>query len=78
MVFARRFISFRFPFAPPEVVEFWRQFYGPTRRAFAALDANGQAAFRKDLEGLWASHNKGDRGSTLVESEYLEVMALRT
>lgn len=78
MVFARRFISFRFPFAPPEVVEFWRQFYGPTQRAFAALDADGQAAFRKDLEGLWAAHNKGDRGSTLVESEYLEVVSLRT
>lgn len=78
MVFARRFISFRFPFAPSEVVEFWRQFYGPTQRAFAALDTDGQAAFRKDLEGLWASHNKGDGGSTLVESEYLEVMVLRT
>ena len=77
MVFARRFISFRFPFAPPEVVEFWRQFYGPTQRAFAALDADGQTAFRKDLEGLWTTHNKGDGGSTLVDSEYLEVVALR-
>lgn len=76
--FARCFISFKFPFAPTEVVEFWRQFYGPTQRAFAALDADGQAAFRKDLEGLWTAHNKGNRGSTLVESEYLQVVALRT
>jgi len=75
--FARRLISFRFPFAPPEVVEFWRQYYGPTQRAFASLDAEGQAAFRKDLEWLWTTHNKGNEDYTFVESEYLEVVAIR-
>ncbi len=36
----RRLISFKFPFAPADVVEFWRIYYGPTQRTFEALTAN--------------------------------------
>lgn len=73
----RRLISFRFPLAAPEVIEFWRNWYGPTQRAFAALDENGQAALRRDLERLWSEHNQASDGTTHVESEYLEVVATR-
>jgi hypothetical protein len=31
----RRYYSFSYPFPPAEVVEFFRQYYGPTNRAFA-------------------------------------------
>lgn len=68
---------FQYPFGPPEVVEFYRSYYGPTNRAFAALDAAGQAALRGDLEQLWTQHNLATDGSTRYEAEYLEVSATR-
>ncbi len=73
----RQLISFKFPLPAPEVVEFWRTWYGPTQRAFAALDENGQRALRRDLERLWSEHNRATDGTTHVESEYLEVVAVR-
>jgi hypothetical protein len=72
----RMYPSFMYPFGVPEVVEFFRQYYGPTNRAFAALDPNGQAALRHDLEQLWAAHNRATDGTTCIEPEYLEVIAL--
>ena len=75
--FERRSISFHFPFGVKETIEFWREFYGPTHKAFAALDAEGQAALRRDLEELWAENNLSADGTTRVKSEYLEVTAIR-
>ena len=72
-----RHISFKFPFPPADVVEHFRNYYGPTQKAFGALDENGQAALRRDLEKLWADHNRMTDGTTDVESEYLEVIATR-
>ena len=72
-----RNVIFEFPFGPAEVVEHFRNYYGPTQKAFLALDENGQAALRKDLEKLWSDHNLAKDGSTKVESEYLEVIATR-
>lgn len=75
--FEPRLNTFTFPFSVPETIEFWREFYGPTHKAFAALDENGQAALRRDLENLWAENNLADDGTTRIESEYLEVTAFR-
>lgn len=69
--------SFEYPFDEPQVVEFFRQYYGPTNRAFAALDADGQAALRHELEQHWSIHNRNVDGSTCIEAEYLEVSAIR-
>lgn len=69
--------SFAYPFGVSDVVEFFRRYYGPTNRAFAALDEKGQAALRFDLELLWAQHNRATDGTTCIESEYLEVIATR-
>jgi SAM-dependent methyltransferase len=68
---------FVYPFPPAEVVEFFRQFYGPTNRAFAALGESAQAALRADLEAYWTEHNQADDGSTRLDSEFLLVRALR-
>jgi hypothetical protein len=73
----RRLYPMRYPFPPGEVVEFFRAYYGPTNRAFAALDPAGQSALRHDLEQLWTTSNLAEDGSTHVEAEYLEVVALR-
>jgi SAM-dependent methyltransferase len=72
-----RHVSFKFPFPPADVVEHFRNYYGPTQKAFGALDENGQAELRRDLEKLWADHNRMTDGTTDVESEYLEVIATR-
>lgn len=73
----RRPIRFLYPFSPADVVEYFRQFFGPTQFAFTALDGDGQAALRRDLEQLWSEHNRATDGTTDVESEYLEVIAVR-
>jgi hypothetical protein len=73
----RVYPSFKYPFAVPQVVEFYRQNYGPTRRAFAALDAGGQETLRHDLEQVFSAHNRATGDTTSLESEYLEVRAIR-
>lgn len=73
----RRLYSFSYPFPPSEVVEFFRLYYGPTHKAFAALDTEKQSALRQDLEQLWMDHNTATDGTTFLESEYLEVVAIR-
>ena len=73
-----RMCAFKFPFPPADVVEFFRMYYGPTQRAFGALDENAQAALRKDLEQLWSDNNQATDGTTHIEAEYLEVLATRS
>ena len=70
-------VHWAFPLSPAEVVEHFREYYGPTQKAFGALDESKQAALRKDLEQLWETHNRATDGSTVVDSEYLEVIATR-
>jgi SAM-dependent methyltransferase len=74
---ARRQYPFDYPFPPSEVVEFYRLYYGPMNRAFAALDDTGQAALRRDLEQLWTECTLSMNGATRYEAEYLEVRAIR-
>ena len=72
-----RKIMFKFPFSPPEVVEHFRKYFGPTNTVFAALDEKQQAALRGDLEQIWTENNQATDGTTAVESDYLEVIAVR-
>jgi len=74
----RRLITLTFPFAIPETIEYWRDFYGPVHQAFATLDENGQADLRKDLELLWAQNNLSSNGITRIKAEYLEAVAIRS
>ena len=73
----RRKILFTFDGSPIDAVECFRQYFGPTQKAFDSLDENGQAALRRDLEDLWTRHNRATDGTTEVESEYLEVIATK-
>ena len=75
--FTPRACSFRLPLTPEQTVDFFREWYGPTLRAFASLDEGGRAALRRDLTRLWSEHNLATDGTTHVESEYLEVVAKR-
>ncbi len=73
----RRHYSFDYPFPPSEVVELFRQCYGPTNRAFASLSEDAARELRADLEILWSLHNRGGAELTFVDAEYLEVIAIR-
>ena len=74
----RRIALMRYPFSPAETVEFFRQYYGPTQKAFAALDASAQTALRRELVELQTAHNIARTpGATEVAAEYLEVVATR-
>jgi len=73
----RRQYPLHYAFGPADVVEFYREYDGPTHHAFAKLNANAEAALRHDLEQLWAQHNRATDETTSCESEYLEVAAVK-
>ena len=70
----KRMCPFVYPFPPADVVEFFRMPYEPMSRAF---EAAGQSGLREDLAALWSAANTGLNGTTHVEAEYLEVVAVR-
>ena len=65
--------DFVYPFAPAKVLDLFRQYFGPTKVAFARLDEAGQKALADDLERLWVAHNQAGDGTTNIPAEYLEV-----
>lgn len=67
------FCDFAYPFRPVKVLELFRQYFGPTKTAFARLDAAGQKALADELERLWTEHNEAKDGTTTIPAEYLEV-----
>lgn len=68
-----RTFAFRYR-SPAHWVEVFRTYYGPTNRAFAALDAAGQAALEADLFALLARANRGGPDTLVVPSAYLEAV----
>jgi len=74
---SRQPVHFEFALPPAEVVQFFRQYFGPTQVAFSKLPADAQAAYAADLESLWREHNEAAGGRTSVRAEYLEVIATR-
>ena len=73
----RRMYRFAYPFSPAEVVEFFRQNYGPMQKAFASLSVVENAELRGELIELWSSRNQANGDATIVDAEYLEVIATR-
>jgi SAM-dependent methyltransferase len=70
---------FDYPFSPAGVVDVFRDYYGPTNRAFASLSAPDQETLHSDLVALWTAKNQsGDANRTTVDAEYLQVVAIRT
>ncbi|MFB6447577.1 class I SAM-dependent methyltransferase [Bradyrhizobium tunisiense] len=68
-----RMFVFRYR-SPEHWLDVFKTFYGPTLKAFAALDESGQAALRRDLLALLGEFNHADDGTIVVHSEYLEVV----
>lgn len=77
LTLTRRLYPFEYPFPPARVVDFFIEYYGPTNRAYASLPEDRRSALRDDLIALWTANNVGPAGTTLVQSEYIEVIGTR-
>ena len=71
-----RFFNFRYKSAE-HFVDIFRTFYGPTHKAFLALDAAGQAALEADMLALLRRLDIGGGGGLVVPAEYLETVITR-
>jgi hypothetical protein len=66
---------FRHPGPPVELLETFRNFYGPTMNAFAAAESNGRADDLSDeLAALFAAQNQGGADDTVIPATYLKVI----
>jgi SAM-dependent methyltransferase len=72
----RREFNFRYR-SPAHWVQVFRDFYGPTHKAFAALDAKGQTALERDIVALLQEMNIGGTASLVVPGEYVEVIVTK-
>jgi SAM-dependent methyltransferase len=71
----KKHFNFRFR-SPTHWVQVFREFYGPTHKAFGALQAEGQQALERDILALIGEFNRA-APSMVVPSEYLEVVATK-
>jgi ubiquinone/menaquinone biosynthesis C-methylase UbiE len=69
----RREFQFRYA-SPAHWLQVFRDYYGPTHKAFAALDARGQERLQADITALLERRNRGGARSLVVPGEYLEVV----
>jgi SAM-dependent methyltransferase len=69
----RRCFNFRYRSAA-HWVQVFRDFYGPTHKAFAAIDAPAQLAMERDITALLEQMNTAGSSSMVVPGEYLEIV----
>lgn len=55
----------------------FRTYFGPTNRAFQMIDAASQERLQGDLEGVFARYNRATDGTVVLESRYLQALAVR-
>lgn len=72
----RRDFMFRYR-SPAHWVEIFRAFYGPTHKAFEALDAPGRAKLEREIVALLERRNVGGEASLVVPGEYLEAVIVK-
>lgn len=72
----RRHFNFRYRSAA-HWIQVFRDYYGPTHRAFAALDPAKQAELERDITALLERCNVAGPSSLVVPSEYLEVVIVK-
>ena len=63
--------------SPEHFVAVFKDTYGPTLKAFAALDVPKQQALTEDLLQLIGRFNRASDGTMVVPGEYLEVVVTR-
>ena len=73
----RRHFNFRYA-SPAHWLQVFRDFYGPTHKAFLSLDAGSAKALERDIAQLLEQMNLGGEGSLVVPSEYLEIVVTKS
>jgi len=73
---SRKFFNFRYRSAA-HWIQIFREYYGPTLKAFAALGPSGQDALADDITELLEEYNIAGPASLVVPSEYLEVVIVK-
>jgi ubiquinone/menaquinone biosynthesis C-methylase UbiE len=68
-----RDFAFRYK-SPEHFLHIFKTYYGPTLKAFAALDEAGRRGLEGDLLALIGRMNRADDGTMIVPSEYLEIV----
>jgi SAM-dependent methyltransferase len=74
---SRRPLTFDFPYSPAGTAELFCTSYGPTVRLVESLDQEQRARFAGELADHWASRQRGHGDRTIVDAEYVEVIATR-
>jgi ubiquinone/menaquinone biosynthesis C-methylase UbiE len=70
--------NFVFRYRSPEHwLEVFKTYYGPTLKAFAALEPPARSALANDLIALVKRFNRSGDGTMVVPSEYLQVVVTR-
>ncbi len=66
---------FRSPtLSPAQIIEMFREFYGPTMNAFEAAGKNGQAdELNRQLVAQAQAHNKATGGGTMIPATFMRV-----
>ena len=67
----------RYPFEAEQLVEYFRQHFGPVKKAFDLQDEYGQKSLRTELEKIFSDYNIATDGTTELKGEYLDVSAVR-
>jgi hypothetical protein len=73
----RRHFNFRYRSAA-HWIEVFRNFYGPTYKAYAGLDASQQLRLTDGITQLLERLNVAGKSSLVVPGEYLEIVITKT
>ena len=79
IAFARETFTFNAPVSPTEVLNTFRQYYGPTMNAFEAAEKDGRAdPLYEELDALFNEHNAAtSKGTTSIPATFLRVTVSR-
>ncbi|MGZ8267075.1 MAG: class I SAM-dependent methyltransferase [Burkholderiales bacterium] len=72
----RKTFNFRYR-SPEHWLQVFRDYYGPTHKAFAALSPDKQAALATDITALLQRLNTAGSKALVVPGEYLEVVVVK-
>ena len=61
-----------------DVSEVFRNFYGPTHKAYSALDVSQQLCLTEGITQLLERLNVAGKSSLVVPGEYLEIVITKT
>jgi ubiquinone/menaquinone biosynthesis C-methylase UbiE len=71
-----RHFTFRYK-SPAHFLDIFRTYYGPTHKAFGAIDQAAQQKLQEDLYALMDKFNVARDGTLVIPSEYLEVVGTK-